>query len=184
MLSDPTVYIFGTDHKLQCVKVNPQVCQDLIDDYKKEIRNIVESEEIQVLYEEWHPNFAINSCYKGTHLEVWHSTGELSLNPVPVDIGPTHRSEWACVRSCINFPLFEPEDQYKAVCPNMDYAAECDCMLLVDEVRERVWVAQIRRKNEWPALLVCGADHTTRLRELFERFGVACEILHKDFGNL
>ena len=50
-----------------------------------------------------------------------------------------------------------------------------------DEVRERVWVARVLSGDEWPVLLVCGADHAVSVSALFKctgkRIGVQATVL-------
>ena len=53
---------------------------------------------------------------------------------------------------------------------------------LCGEVRERVWVARVLSRNEWPVLLVCGATHVAPLQGMFERLpGLQATIVCADF---
>ena len=49
------------------------------------------------------------------------------------------------------------------------------------EFRERVWVARIISRLTWPVLLICGADHTESVNDLFIQLGMNTKILHFDF---
>lgn len=50
-----------------------------------------------------------------------------------------------------------------------------------DEVRERVWVARVLSRNEWPVLIVCGADHVDSVGALFRCIGIQATIICCDF---
>lgn len=52
---------------------------------------------------------------------------------------------------------------------------------LCGEVRERVWVARVLAGDEWPVLIVCGADHAVSVSRLFRSVGVQSTIIHRDF---
>jgi len=50
-----------------------------------------------------------------------------------------------------------------------------------NEVRERCWVARILAKQQWPTLLICGADHSQNVAKLWRRFGLKVVVLHEDY---
>lgn len=52
---------------------------------------------------------------------------------------------------------------------------------LCGDVRERVWVARVLKRNEWPVLFVCGASHAVSVDRLFRSVGVQSKIIHRDF---
>ena len=52
---------------------------------------------------------------------------------------------------------------------------------LCGELRERVWVARVLAGDEWPVLIVCGADHAVSVTRLFRSVGVQSTIIHRDF---
>ncbi|MDE3041135.1 MAG: hypothetical protein KGJ82_11260 [Nitrospirota bacterium] len=51
----------------------------------------------------------------------------------------------------------------------------------LSEVRERCWVARILAKQQWPTLLICGADHSQSIAKLWRRFGLHVVVLHSDY---
>ena len=55
----------------------------------------------------------------------------------------------------------------------------------IDEVRERVWVARVLSRDEWPVLFVCGAKHAVSVSALFKcigkRIGVQATVICRDF---
>lgn len=50
------------------------------------------------------------------------------------------------------------------------------------EVRERYFVACILAKQQWPTLLICGADHSQNIVKLWCRFGLKVKLLHRDYA--
>ena len=56
---------------------------------------------------------------------------------------------------------------------------------LFDEKRERVWVACVLSRDEWPVLFVCGANHAVSVNALFncigKRIGVQATVICRDF---
>lgn len=52
---------------------------------------------------------------------------------------------------------------------------------LGDAVRERCWIGRILARREWPALFVCGSDHTASVARLWRSLGLPLAIVHRDF---
>ena len=52
---------------------------------------------------------------------------------------------------------------------------------LCSEVRERVWVARVLSRDEWPVLFVCGAEHAVSVSALFKCIGVQATVICRDF---
>ena len=52
---------------------------------------------------------------------------------------------------------------------------------LCGQVRERVWVARVLSRHEWPVLFVCGATHVASVQGMFERLGLQATIVCADF---
>jgi len=190
MLDNAIVYVFGTDHDLQCGDVRRQRISSIhIQQYQDAIQSVIESKKIRVIFEEWHPTVREHTSYNNTLLQIWYSNTELA--PHHIDLGCEDRTRIGCPRECINIRMhlkafFDNHEQSESVCPKdpRTTTTDCDCELLVDEIRERVWVYRIRKKNIWPALLVCGSNHTVKVHDLFGRFGVKSNILYRDFGKI
>jgi hypothetical protein len=53
---------------------------------------------------------------------------------------------------------------------------------ILSEIRERCWVARIIAKQQWPILLICGADHSQSIAKLWRRFGQNVVVLHSDYN--
>lgn len=52
---------------------------------------------------------------------------------------------------------------------------------LVQEVRERVWIARILNADLWPVLFICGSEHVVSVARLLHRFWLSVKIIHYDF---
>lgn len=52
---------------------------------------------------------------------------------------------------------------------------------LADGVRERVWVARMLSRTEWPVLFVCGSEHAASVRRLFRGLGIDSTVVHLDY---
>ena len=52
---------------------------------------------------------------------------------------------------------------------------------LGDAVRERCWVGRILARREWPALFVCGSDHTDSVSRLWRSLRLPLVIVHRDY---
>ena len=167
------VFILGTSHKLQCGDAECGV--DNIALLEKEIRRILSEYGIGRIAEEMSDDGLRESagdkasgtvCQRiaGDDVPVHHfvdldvkERACLSLSPDDIDAFMFKHStrEWARVRKALN--------------------------KLCGEVRERVWVARILSRDEWPVLFVCGADHAVSVSELFERIGVQATVICEDF---
>ena len=54
---------------------------------------------------------------------------------------------------------------------------------IIAPVRERVWVARIRKEDTWPALFICGADHVQSICQPFGAIDIRAEVLCSDFPD-
>ena len=52
---------------------------------------------------------------------------------------------------------------------------------ILNEVRERCWVARILAKHQWPTILICGAEHSQNVAKLWRLFGLKVDVLHSDY---
>jgi hypothetical protein len=51
-----------------------------------------------------------------------------------------------------------------------------------DQVREGVWIGRMLRASTWPALLIIGADHVQRVKELIGKFEKSVLVAIDDFA--
>ena len=52
---------------------------------------------------------------------------------------------------------------------------------LWDAVRERSWIGRVLARGEWPALFVCGADHTDSVEKLWRSLDLPVIVVHRDY---
>lgn len=52
---------------------------------------------------------------------------------------------------------------------------------LWDAVRERCWIGRLLARGEWPALFVCGADHTDSVEKLWRSLDLPVTVVHRDY---
>lgn len=52
---------------------------------------------------------------------------------------------------------------------------------LGDEVRERCFIGRILAKREWPALFICGSDHTDSVARLWRSLQLPLVVVHHDY---
>lgn len=53
---------------------------------------------------------------------------------------------------------------------------------LVGELRECAWVVRVLSENVWPTLFICGANHATRVADLFDRVGKLALLEERDYA--
>lgn len=49
------------------------------------------------------------------------------------------------------------------------------------KIRERYWLAELRKQNLWPALFICGANHVQSLVDEASLAGLAVEVVQEDW---
>lgn len=166
------VFILGTSHKLQCGAAECGV--DSIALLEKEIRHI--------LFEYGIGRIAEEMSDGGLREKAGDEASETVCQRVAGDDVPVHFvdldvKERACLSlSHDNIDAF----MFKHSAREMTRVREA-LNRLCGEVRERVWVARVLSGDEWPVLLVCGADHAVSVSELFERIGVQATVICRDF---
>ncbi len=52
---------------------------------------------------------------------------------------------------------------------------------LGDGVRERCWIGRILAREEWPTLLVCGANHSLSVEQLWLSLRLPVTLVHQDY---
>lgn len=52
---------------------------------------------------------------------------------------------------------------------------------LGDAVRERIWIGRVLERQEWPALFVCGSDHTDSVVRIWRSLKLPLVIVHRDY---
>lgn len=168
------VFIFGTSHSLQCGKPegSPSVSR-----LEAEIRRIVSEFGIRRIAEEMSGDGLREIEADQTVCQ------RLAGDDLPVhfvDLDKSERKKLAISDSHIVRLVLDllhggnEEEEGTSV-------REALTDQLCHEVRERICVARILTRNEWPVLYLCGADHAVPVRRLLTRIGVRARIVHRDF---
>ena len=167
------VYIFGTSHKLQC-GVDDRSDSESVTLFEKEIARVLSEHGIERIAEEMSPDGLKRfSVCQTVCQRIAKGRGDIATHHV--DLGKTERIGLSLSDGDMAAIAFGDVD-----CGETDrfVAAFRD---LAGSVRERVWVARILSRNEWPVLFVCGSDHTDSVRRLFTCLGVKSTVIHHDF---
>ena len=150
------VFIFGTCHELQCGAAECEA--DNISLLEREIRRIVTKYGIRRIAEEMSDD-ALQKSSAGDQAPKKTVCQRIAGDDVPVHFVDLDVKERACLS------LSSTNIGYK----------------LCDEVRERVCVARILSRDEWPVLFVCGSNHAVPVSVLFNCIGVQATVICHDF---
>jgi hypothetical protein len=163
-----TLFIMGTDHSLQCGQSNWS--QDSILAFDTEVRRLCADHGIKCIAEEM-TSAALKE--RGvTQTRGRRIARKLAINHHYVDLSPKARSR-----------LFIRDPRVNACLSNVGLPdtgkdAYCD---LVQGIRERLWVVRLIEEREWPALFICGANHSTAVQRIWQELGLEAEIAHADY---
>lgn len=167
----PTLYIIGTSHSLQCGA--DTVASEKIRAYEAELSRQVTTLNIQRIAEEMSEDGLKR-----------HLVTETVAQRLAVCLGKTcHHVDLSREESA----ALSIADGDKAIADlSLNRNDKTDNFLgkfdaLIDDVRERIWVAKILAKSEWPVLFICGANHSIAIQKLWCELGLKVEILHEDF---
>ena len=171
------VFIFGTSHKLQCGAA--ECGADKISLLKKEIQRVLSEYGIRRIAEEMSDDGLrkiAGDKAPGTVCQ------RIYGNDIPVDLvdlGKKERADLSLSGKDIDAFMI---DVFKHSEDNSEHMKVRRALSgLCDKVRERVWVARVIARNEWPVLFVCGAEHAVPVSELFKDIGVHATIICRDF---
>ena len=168
------VFILGTSHKLQCGAAECGV--NKISLLEREIRRILSEYGIRRIAEEMSDDGLRERAGDQASGTVCQ---RIAGNDVPVhdvDLGVKERARLSLSNGDIDAFMFKHSKN------NSERIRVREALgNLCGEVRERVWVARVLSRDEWPVLLVCGADHTVSVSALFERIGVQATVICRDF---
>ena len=167
------VFILGTTHKLQCGDAECGV--DNIALLEKEIRRILSEYDIERIAEEMSDDgLRERAGDKASGTVCQRIAGDDVLVHHFVDLDEKERACLSLSHDDIDAFMFKhPTRELTRV-----RKALSD---LCGEVRERVWVARVLSRDEWPVLLVCGADHAVSVSALFKRIWVQATVICEDF---
>ena len=168
------VFILGTSHKLQC---GAEECGgDKISLLEKEILRVLSKYGIRHIAEEMSDDGLQKIAGDKASGTVCQRIAGIAGNDVSVhhfvDLGQKER---ACL-SLSDVFMFKQSKNKRADEGLRDGLSNLCC-----EVRERVWVARVLSRDEWPVLFVCGPDHADSVSELFKRITVQATVICRDF---
>ena len=166
------VFILGTSHALQCGAAECGV--DNIALLEEEIRRLLSEHDIQRIAEEMSDDGLREKAGDKAPGTVCQRTAP---DEVPIHFVDLDAKERACLS-------ISHDDIYALMFkhpPSEQTRVREAFNQLCGEVRERVWVARVLSGDDWPVLLVCGADHALSVRDLFERIGVQATVICEDF---
>ena len=172
------VFIFGTSHKLQC---GAEECGgDKISLLEKEIRRVLSKYGIRHIAEEMSDDGLRKIAGDKASGTVCQCIAGIAGNDVSVHhFVDLDQKERACLSLSDAFMFKHSTNNSERVRVREALSALCD------EVRERVWVARVLSRDEWPVLFVCGADHAVSVSALFncigKRIGVQATVICRDF---
>ena len=169
------VFVLGTSHNLQCGLSECGLKKRSL--FEGEIRRIISEYGIRRIAEEMSDDGLRERVGDQASRTVCQRIAGGDLPVDLVDLGVRERACLSLSNDHIDaFMLkhfFQPTSEMERV-----RAALSE---LCGEVRERVWVARVLSRDEWPVLFVCGAHHALSVSELFKRIGVQVTVICPDF---
>lgn len=164
------IYIVGTNHPLQCG--SEEVPKNKVSLYEAELRRVLEKYNIKRISEEISPEGLAH--YKVTETVAQKIAKELNIPSEGVDLTKEELSNLSLGDS----GLLQVMEAFNIQDGSQLKEGIDD---LADGVRERVWVARILSKKEWPVLFICGSQHSVSIRRLIRRVGFPPEVVHIDY---
>ena len=167
------IFILGTSHELQCGA--PSCGDEQISLFHEKIRSVLSEYGIARIAEEMSDEgFAESGGDKALGTVCQRVAGDVPVQFVDLPSEERHRLE------------LSPDDVARRTISYTQTTTEAVkfrdvATTLCGEVRERVWVARVLSRHEWPVLLVCGATHVAPVQGMFERLGIQATIICADF---
>jgi hypothetical protein len=168
---DVALFLIGTSHTLQCA--SPGVDRAKVEAFESEVRRICAEARIARIVEEM-------SKAGLKHHEVECTIGarvalDLGLLHQHVDLEPTERA----ALSLDDGPMLNIVLNHDF--PDGGGSFRRAFNALGNSVRERCWIGRMLSRKEWPALFVCGSDHTDSIKSLWQSLGLPITIVHRDY---
>jgi hypothetical protein len=162
------LYVLGTSHDLQCGSDKCSPAQ--IAAFQAELRRIFEVHTIRCVAEEMDAEGLRQYDVTSTIAQTLASSLEIQHHYV--DLTNEQRR------------LFSLDQSTLVMAFNGRQKFHQGFDRTLDEVRERCWVARILAKQQWPTLLICGAEHSQNVAKLWRRFGLKVIVLHSDYDPI
>lgn len=171
MRSSGFLYILGTSHPLQCGSAECSPAQ--VDAFRAELQRIFTVYKIKCVAEEMTDEGLKRLDVSSTLAQQEALQNDIQHHSVELSEEERHRfslsqSEFVSLLTSIS------SNDGGAKLRNGFDRSLC-------EVRERCWIARILAKQQWPTLLICGADHSRSVAKLWRRFGLKVFVLHEDY---
>lgn len=168
---DVRLFLIGTSHTLQCG--SPEVDPVKVIAFESEVRRICADARIARIVEE------MSECglkYQQVKSTIGARVAlELGLAHQHVDMEPSERASLSLDDSTmLNIVM-----NYGFPDGGGSFREAFDA--LRDSVRERCWIGRMLSRKEWPALFVCGADHTDSIQSLWQSLGLPITVVHRDY---
>jgi hypothetical protein len=167
-----TVFLFGTDHRLQCGGKNCTPAQSAA--IQDEVRAACSLHRIGRIAEE----ISIDGLnhYDVTRTNIERVASLLELPYQQVDVSAAERALIALDdRSMLNaVQSFRNRDAGERTRSRFER--------LLNETRERIWAGRLLTSTVWPVLFVVGSDHVKSFRTVWHRLGTEAAILYEDYA--
>ena len=167
--SGADIYIFGTNHNLQCG--TDKYDESSITSFESELQAICTKYKIARIAEEISSDglakYSVQSTVAQRLLGSKLTVQALDLSAQERELLSIGDSTALTATKSLNIKFGKPFRE--------------DFDELVSSVRERVWVARILSKEEWPVLLICGASHSISLRNICHSLGINSKVLRLDY---
>lgn len=164
------IYIIGTSHTIQC---GGQGCPKAIARaFEDELRTAKEKGRVTRICEEINSEGLAEYNVEKTIAQ--HFAEQESIEHQMVDLSIAERSSFSLDTKTLSTLMknlhIEDGSHINQVFSDM-----------VNGVRERVWLARILSRDEWPVLFICGAEHAVSVRRLCCALGIESKVVHIDF---
>ena len=165
------LFICGTSHPLQCGQLT---CgEEAVLSFESELKCICARGNIQFIAEEMTEEALVK--FDATQTIGSRIAKELSICHKYVDLNYSQRKEWSIDDSSMSFIAMNVASGERC------YSFRESFSDLASDIRERSWVARILALNAWPALLICGAEHSQSVRKIWHSLGLEAKLIHLDF---
>lgn len=168
---DVALFLIGISHTLQCASTG--VDHAKVEAFESEVRRVCAEARIARIVEEM-------SEAGLKYQEVERTVGarvafDLGLAHQHVDMEPAERA----ALSLDDGPMLNIVLNHGFPDGGGNFRKAFDA--LGDAVRERCWIGRMIARKEWPALFVCGSDHTDSIESLWQSLGLPITIVHRDY---
>ena len=164
------IYILGTSHSIQCGI--PSLPVGHADSFTAEVKSLLEKYQIKCIAEEMSADGLEHQKVSETLSQ--SLAASLKIDYQAIDLSSKERAGLKLDDSTVLKAM-------RAVNISCNTSFQGVFSDLVDEVRERVWVARMLAKDSWPVLFICGANHAAAVEKLSRAVGLTAETMHVDY---